>query len=143
MSAPFLFLSCSTKMIVSDRVSQCPDRCTDAASLLNRNLCARKVTMEQIIASGPSVGVAHGLASGKTAARVGAVIRTSPAASVNAWCAKGAGTIKPLAGSATAIRGFAVLPIAMGQRVFPVDRIVSSQTTTSNDDACRHAPDQK
>lgn len=49
------------------------------------------------------------------------------AVSANAWSAEGAGTIKTLTGSATVTRDSSVLPIAIGQHVFPGDRIVSGR----------------
>jgi hypothetical protein len=47
--------------------------------------------------------------------------------SANAWSAERAGTIKTLAGSATVIRDSSVVPIAIGQHVFPGDRIASGR----------------
>ena len=56
-----------------------------------------------------------------------AIIIIAAAVSAKAWSADGAGTVKTLTGSGTVIRQSSVLPVAMGQRVFPGDRIVSAQ----------------
>ena len=51
------------------------------------------------------------------------------AGAASAWSAEGAGTVKTLTGSATVSRDSSVLPLAMGQRVYPGDRIVAAQNS--------------
>lgn len=55
-----------------------------------------------------------------------AVVLLASIVPAEAWAAQSAGTIKILTGEATVTRDASVLPAAIGQRIFPGDRIATA-----------------
>lgn len=55
-----------------------------------------------------------------------AVVLLASIVPAGAWAAQSAGTIKILTGEATVTRDTSVLPAAIGQRIFPGDRIATA-----------------
>jgi hypothetical protein len=48
---------------------------------------------------------------------------------VHAWSADNAGTVRTLTGAASVTRDSAVMPLAVGQQIFPGDRIAAAQSS--------------